>query len=43
MDLREYCCFWWGPEHITLSGRSAGAYAVRAQALYDFRGELPEH
>lgn len=30
------------PENITLSGRSAGAYAVQAQALYDFRGKLPE-
>ncbi|KAL3488795.1 Alpha/Beta hydrolase protein [Aspergillus germanicus] len=30
------------PENITLSGRSAGAYAVQAQALYDFRGSLPE-
>ncbi|KAL4921722.1 Alpha/Beta hydrolase protein [Aspergillus aurantiobrunneus] len=30
------------PENITLSGRSAGAYAVQAQTLYDFRGTLPE-
>ncbi|KAL4752926.1 hypothetical protein BDW72DRAFT_211029 [Aspergillus terricola var. indicus] len=30
------------PENITLSGRSAGAYAVQAQTLYDFRGSLPE-
>ncbi|KAL4908203.1 hypothetical protein BDW74DRAFT_188393 [Aspergillus multicolor] len=29
-------------ENITLSGRSAGAYAVQAQTLYDFRGTLPE-
>ncbi|KAL3446697.1 Alpha/Beta hydrolase protein [Aspergillus insuetus] len=29
------------PENITLSGRSAGAYAVQAQTLYDFRGSLP--
>ncbi|KAL5336808.1 Alpha/Beta hydrolase protein [Aspergillus crustosus] len=28
------------PENITLSGRSAGAYAVQAQTLYDFRGAL---
>ncbi|KAI9166391.1 esterase/lipase [Paramyrothecium foliicola] len=26
------------PENIVLSGRSAGAYSVLAQALYDFRG-----
>ncbi|KAL2807651.1 alpha/beta-hydrolase [Aspergillus granulosus] len=30
------------PENITLSGRSAGAYAVQAQTLYDFRGALPD-
>ncbi|KAH8429220.1 uncharacterized protein LDX57_006887 [Aspergillus melleus] len=30
------------PGNITLSGRSAGAYAVQAQTLYDFRGNLPE-
>ncbi|KAL4776415.1 Alpha/Beta hydrolase protein [Aspergillus nidulans var. acristatus] len=30
------------PQNITLSGRSAGAYAVQAQTLYDFRGNLPE-
>jgi carboxylesterase type B len=30
------------PENITLSGRSAGAYAVQAQTLYDFRGSLPD-
>ncbi|KAL4882037.1 Alpha/Beta hydrolase protein [Aspergillus karnatakaensis] len=30
------------PENITLSGRSAGAYAVQAQTLYDFRGALDE-
>ncbi|KAL3479092.1 Alpha/Beta hydrolase protein [Aspergillus californicus] len=30
------------PENITLSGRSAGAYAVQAQTLYDFRGTLPD-
>ncbi|KAL4788141.1 Alpha/Beta hydrolase protein [Aspergillus varians] len=30
------------PEHIALSGRSAGAYSVQAQTLYDFRGPLPE-
>ncbi|KAL4735705.1 Alpha/Beta hydrolase protein [Aspergillus similis] len=29
-------------QNITLSGRSAGAYAVQAQTLYDFRGNLPE-
>lgn len=27
------------PENITLAGRSAGAYAVHAQTLYDFRTE----
>ncbi|KAJ5085195.1 hypothetical protein N7532_009966 [Penicillium argentinense] len=27
------------PENIVLAGRSAGAYSVLAQALYDFRGE----
>ncbi|KAI9924183.1 hypothetical protein ASPWEDRAFT_136873 [Aspergillus wentii DTO 134E9] len=26
------------PKNITLAGRSAGAYAVQAQTLYDFRG-----
>ncbi|KAL4976632.1 Alpha/Beta hydrolase protein [Aspergillus desertorum] len=30
------------PQNITLSGRSAGAYAVQAQTLYDFRGSLPD-
>ncbi|KAE8155306.1 Alpha/Beta hydrolase protein [Aspergillus avenaceus] len=30
------------PENITLSGRSAGAYAVQAQTLYDFRGSIDE-
>ncbi|KAL4871657.1 hypothetical protein BDV12DRAFT_17853 [Aspergillus spectabilis] len=30
------------PENITLSGRSAGAYAVQAQTLYDFRGALDD-
>ncbi|BCR99630.1 uncharacterized protein AKAW2_41313A [Aspergillus luchuensis] len=30
------------PENITISGRSAGAYAVQAQVLYDFRGEIEE-
>ncbi|KAL4798686.1 alpha/beta-hydrolase [Aspergillus venezuelensis] len=30
------------PENITLSGRSAGAYAVQAQTLYDFRGTLSD-
>jgi carboxylesterase type B len=30
------------PENITLSGRSAGAYAVQAQTLYDFRGSMDE-
>ncbi|KAL2852397.1 Alpha/Beta hydrolase protein [Aspergillus pseudoustus] len=30
------------PGNITLSGRSAGAYAVQAQTLYDFRGDLPD-
>lgn len=30
------------PGNITLSGRSAGAYAVQAQTLYDFRGTLSE-
>ncbi|KAJ2980572.1 hypothetical protein NQ176_g2559 [Zarea fungicola] len=28
------------PENIILAGRSAGAYAVQAQALYDFRGSM---
>ncbi|GKZ72316.1 hypothetical protein AnigIFM60653_006407 [Aspergillus niger] len=30
------------PENITISGRSAGAYAVQAQVLYDFRGEMED-
>ncbi|KAL4999686.1 Alpha/Beta hydrolase protein [Aspergillus recurvatus] len=29
-------------QNITLSGRSAGAYAVQAQTLYDFRGSFPD-
>ena len=29
-------------ENITISGRSAGAYAVQAQVLYDFRGEMED-
>lgn len=28
------------PDDILLAGRSAGAYAVQAQTLYDFRGDL---
>ncbi|KAL5048947.1 hypothetical protein BDW71DRAFT_213165 [Aspergillus fruticulosus] len=30
------------PQNITIAGRSAGAYAVQAQTLYDFRGSFPE-
>ncbi|PYI00327.1 alpha/beta-hydrolase, partial [Aspergillus sclerotiicarbonarius CBS 121057] len=30
------------PDNIILAGRSAGAYAVQAQALYDFRGKMDE-
>lgn len=28
------------PQNIVLTGRSAGAYSVQAQTLYDFRGKL---
>ncbi|OOF93262.1 hypothetical protein ASPCADRAFT_517424 [Aspergillus carbonarius ITEM 5010] len=30
------------PDNIILAGRSAGAYAVQVQALYDFRGQMDE-
>lgn len=30
------------PENIMLAGRSAGAYAVQTQVLYDFRGQMEE-